>query len=401
MLDQEAVLDEHLGRPTPEDDYQMLVLLSVGLLLIRESCQDSHTGERLDDPQIGLLPGPWRIGMARLWWRCHEQGATPPESDIQLFAWCRLPFSDWPIDLTLSPLDRHASLIDETDQLTDFTEQAGRLIHVSDLDAELTENRINADLRTVAVLNADGDDILARENYVLLRRLIMDHTVLTDHEVRRLARKFKTAGPSGQPAIIDLINLAYHRRNVADAAALWRCTRCENLLEHDGASCRTPGCRGGSESFTVEAQAHYFTLHRAARRFIHDPGLVEKRVHDELAAQLSDLPVRLTQYPLNDRLDLLIEFLQDGPSGPEVVETWGADAKDHTSPRLLGRGFRWPKDLPCEGGRFLVLPMHRFRRRGYVGELKTELSGRTNVTAISEDAFCKAVIARAKGLASQ
>jgi hypothetical protein len=155
VLDQQAVtVDEPFGVSSPEDDYQMLVLLSVGLLLIREACQDPYTGERLDDPQVGLLPGPWRIGMARLWWRCHEQGVTPPASDLELFAWCRLPLADWPLNLALSPLDQDAVLIDDEGQLTDFTEQGGRLVHIDDLEAELFENRINADLRTAAILNA-------------------------------------------------------------------------------------------------------------------------------------------------------------------------------------------------------------------------------------------------------
>lgn len=115
--------------------------------------------------------------------------------------------------------------------------------------------------------------------------------------------------------------------------------------------------------------------HRATRRFIHDPGLVEARILDALAGD-DELAgrVRVTAYP------------------------WGADAKDQESARLLGRTFGRPDSMTCDR-RFLVLPAHRAARPGYVDDLVAELDGRVEgVEVVDEKRLISMVRATARRL---
>ena len=79
-----------------------------------------------------------------------------------------------------------------------------------------------------------------------------------------------------------------------------------------------------------------------------------------------------------DTLDILVEFLSTGDGESMVEETWGADAKDQASARLLGRAFTWPAGEPECSQRFLVLPEHRADEPGYVADLTAELEGRVS-----------------------
>ena len=180
-------------------------------------------------------------------------------------------------------------------------------------------------------------------------------------------------------------------------------TSSRTSSEGDGpaAVCGTPGCPGGpAETVTVTTLAVLFEQHRATRRFIHDPGLVEARIFDALAARkyLAGR-VRVTPYPALDTLDILIEFVSVNSGGEVALETWGADAKDQDSARLLGWSFTWPAALPCDR-RLLVLPEHRCAQPGYVSDLTTELDGRVRgVEVVGERRLVSMVVARARELA--
>ena len=127
----------------------------------------------------------------------------------------------------------------------------------------------------------------------------------------------------------------------------FRCPGCRNTVPDAGASCGTPGCPARpAEAVMARALAVVYEQHRATRRFIHDPGLVEARLLDALAgSQGLAGRVRVTAYPGIDALDILIEFLKDDGGRGAVAETWGADAKDQESARLLGKAFSWPGSL--------------------------------------------------------
>ena len=80
-----------------------------------------------------------------------------------------------------------------------------------------------------------------------------------------------------------------------------------------------------------------------------------------------------------------------------MEETWGADAKDQASARLLGRGFVWPAVGPECSQRFLVLPRHRAEEPGYIADLSGELEGRVSgVQVVSEKRFLALVAGRAR-----
>src|SRR5262249_51230153 len=144
-----------------------------------------------------------------------------------------------------------------------------------------------------------------------------------------------------------------------------RCPSCRNSVPSPQAACGTPGCGSKTaETASLSSLAVIYEQHRATRRFIHDPGLVEARLFDAVAGEKFVGKVTVTLYPGLDTLDILIEFLATGTGGSAVVETWGADAKDQESARILGRKFRWPEGGPQCSRRFLVLPAHRWEEPG-------------------------------------
>ena len=161
--------------------------------------------------------------------------------------------------------------------------------------------------------------------------------------------------------------------------------------------CDTDGCAGRPTTHTTRVLGAYLVQHRAARRFFHDPGLVEARVLDAISERAPADRVRVEAWPGLDAYDIRVLFLDPAGSVPDKpVEVWGADAKDQTSPGLLGIGFRWSPEPPCDR-RFLVLPTHRARQPGYIDDLTTELQGRvSNVTVIDEDKFVSRVLTRAQ-----
>jgi len=381
--------------PRVDDDYLTVTMLAAGLAAILGRRSRAGRGSPRSD---GLLPAAWRAGSARLWWRCQEQGVSAPESDLDLLAWCARPFADWPASLSLSAQDLQSCLVVGED-LSGFAEQGARVAG-ADVEAEWTENRVYQALRTAASVSGGEDDAEVERVYAVLRRRLIDHPVVTDLELKRWEREFARTDGSGQTYVRRLVDEAYVPRPAPGAHRYLRCPGCRNTVPDAGGSCGTPGCPAGTaEEVTARALAVVYEQHRATRRFIHDPGLVEARILDVLAGnqELSGR-VRVTAYPGIDALDVLIEFLK-GDAGGGVAETWGADAKDQESARLLGKAFSWPGSIACDR-RFLVLPAHRAAQPGYVGELTAELDGRVvGIEVVDEKRLISMVTAAARRLA--
>jgi hypothetical protein len=382
-----------------EDDYLTVTLLSAGLagMLGRRRLAASGQHTAIGD---GLLPPAWRLGFSRLWWRCLMQGVPPFESDLDLLAVCAHPLVAWPVSLSLSDEDLQSSLLVDS-ELSGLAEQGARLAG-ADVEAEWIENRVYEALRRVAEVNGGDDDREIERIYAILRRRIIDHPVLTDRDLSRWEREFRSVDSSGQTYVRRLVEVAYLPRPAQGRQSYLRCTGCKNPVSDADDACGTAGCaRGVAEQVTVNPLAVLYEQHRATRRFVHDPGLVENRIFDALASDTKlNGKVRLTAYPRLDALDLLIEFLSVGDDGrPVVVETWGVDAKDQVSARLLGRSFTWPDSIRCDR-RFLVLPMHRARHPGYVGDLTAELEGRVDgVEVVDEEKLIAMVKATAREVA--
>ena len=217
-------------------------------------------------------------------------------------------------------------------------------------------------LRTAAQANG-GDD--AREDGPGLRRPAASADRLSGRvrpcACRDWEQEFDRTDGSGQTYVRRLVDAAYVPRPAAREVPL---PAVPGLPQHGAglrAACGTPGCPSGpAETVTsTTALAVVYEQHRATRRFIHDPGLVEARLLDALGGKKFAGGSGSRRIRALDALDILIEFLSAGGGERDVVdETWGADAKDQASARLLGRGFSWPGAPAC-GRRFLVLPTHR------------------------------------------
>jgi hypothetical protein len=391
-LDDQGKIALRVG-PRVDDDYLTLAMLSAGLAGILRRRERAARGE---SQQEGLLPAPWRAAFARLWWRCQEQGVAPAETDLDLLVLCAQPFAAWPVALSLSSADMQESLL-VGEELSPLAEQGAR-IGAYDVEAEWQERLVYQALRLAAEANGGGDAERTDQVYAALRRRLIDYPVVPDLTVLRWEREFDRVGGNGQTYVRRLIDVAYVSRPVTGNHEYLRCPSCRNTVADSRAVCGTPGCASGSaESVSVGALAVVHDQHRATRRFIHDPGLVEERLLSSLAGD-KDLTgkVRITAYPALDALDILIEFLEGTGDHPRVTETWGADAKDQASARLLGRGFRWPEVPVCDR-RLLVLPTHRAAEPGYVGDLTAELDGRVNgVEVVDEKGLVSQVKKRAR-----
>lgn len=382
---------------TATSDYLIVTLLASGLAAIRadrvrrDADRSVINTRRLMRSE--LLPAPWRAASARLWWRCYQGGVASPIDDLALFALCRTPFVEWDLSLNLSETDREASLLDG-DELTELAQEAARL-GIRDVEADFVEEQTFAVLKAVAEANADTDWQL-QANYEVLRRYLIDHTIISDKQVRDLMRRFPAPGANGQPYVQELVTTAYERRQAPGASVtIRRCGDCGNPLAVDAVRCGTAGCVGTPDDIVLSVFDAYYVQHRGVRRFIHDAGLLEVRLFDTLSAKLAGEPVYLHPWPGLDAFDLLVAFLDPADPDPaRPIEVWGADGKDHASPNLLAIGFRWKHNPHCDS-RFLVLPMHRARQPGYVRDLETELQGRdSTVTILDEDTFIRRVIAR-------
>jgi hypothetical protein len=375
-----------------DDDYLTVTMLAVGLARILR--RRSHHGRGADRDSDGLLPAAWRVAFSRLWWRCHEQGVAAPDNDLDLLGWCTTPFAVWDVALRLSEADLQQCLL-VGDELSDFGEQSARL-GGGDIEAEWQENLTYAALRAAAQANGGGDGKRTDLVYGTLRRRLIDYPVVSDRVVLNWEREFARTDGSGQTYVRHLVNAAYVARSQRGKFRYLRCPGCKNTVPDPQSACGTPGCPSGTaESASTTALAVVYEQHRATRRFIRDPGLVEGRLFDALNGEKFGGRVRVTPYPALDTLDILVEFLSPGDGEPVVEETWGADAKDHASARLLGRGFAWPSGEPECSQRFLVLPAHRADEPGYIADLIGELEGRVSgVQVVSEKKFLKLVANR-------
>jgi hypothetical protein len=382
--------------PRVDDDYLTVTMLAAGLAGILARRSGAGQRSRRSD---GLLPAAWRAGYARLWWRCQEQCVSAPDSDLGLLAWCARPFAAWPVALSLSAQDLQSCLA-IGEELSGFAEQGARMAG-ADVEAEWTENRVYQALRTAALASGGDDDAGVERAYAVLRRRLIDHPVATDLELKQWEREFACADGSGQTYVRRLVDEAYVPRPAPGTYRYFRCPGCRNTVSGAEASCGAPGCRAlRAEAVTARALAVVYEQHRATRRFIHDPGLVEARLLDALAGNPEFAGrVRVTAYPGMDALDVLVEFVKDDGGRVVVAETWGADAKDQESARLLGKAFSWPGSPRCDR-RFLVLPEHRAAQPGYVGDLTAELDGRVRgIEVVSEKRLISMVTAAGRRLA--
>lgn len=383
-----------LDTPSLPGDYLIVALLSSGLAEILNRRQGASRGETNRD---GLLPAAWRMGFSRLWLKCLAHGHLPDWSDLDLMALCGRPLRTWPVPLDLSAADLQHPLVADH-HLSPFAEQAARFAG-RDVEANWTEHLVYRQLIDAA--SANGRTESERdETYAYLRRFLIDHAVVDDVQVLALEHRFGARDDSGQTYVRKLIQAAYDERPATGRQRFQLCARCGNVVTGRRASCGTAGCEKGTSRRTVYLNplAVVYEQNRATRRYIHDPGQVEARILDALGSEDLTRRIRVTPYPRLDMLDVLVEFLDQGSPEPRVVETWGIDAKDQVSARLLGESFTWPSDARCDR-RILALPTHRSRDPEYEADLRAALEGRAyRVDIVAEDRLLREVRKRAKEL---
>ncbi|POX43410.1 hypothetical protein C3486_00310 [Streptomyces sp. Ru73] len=373
------------------DDYLTVELLCAGLAKIRLDRQQGPAeqvpGSR--DPNAGLLPRAWRTGFTRLWWAGHHQTANWPQDDLDVFAACRRPMRDWPVRLALSEADQDQSLL-EGGELSGFSEQAAALAAKADVEAELVENQIFAQLLATAQANGRTEAEVQRA-YVELRLMHIREPVLSDLDVLRRAQRMPGTSASGEPHFKELIRVAYRFQHAPAGAILRVCDACGNPMPGVNSPCAVPGCRGSAIQRKLRTLEGYWVQHRATRRFHHDAGLVEARLFDGITELPHDL-VRLEEYPGLDSWDGAVWFHRPGSASDEC---WLFDAKDCVSATLLGRRFNCDYQLRATR-RFLVVAKHR-ATPAYLTDLSRELDGRVNgLEIVDEDAFIHRVIERSR-----
>ena len=176
-----------------DDDYLTVTMLAAGLAgIFGRRSLSGHGGGGSD----GLLPAAWRVGFARLWWRCQEQGAPVPGSDLELLALCHQPFAVWPVALSLSAQDLQSYLL-SGEELSAFAEQGARLAS-ADVEAEWTENRVYQALRAAAAANGSNDDAEGERIYAVLRRRLIDYPMLADRDLKRWEQELPASTAAGR-----------------------------------------------------------------------------------------------------------------------------------------------------------------------------------------------------------
>ncbi|MFD4621493.1 hypothetical protein [Streptomyces sp. NPDC058475] len=377
---------------TAQDDYLLVELLCAALVKIRLERQRAG-GQTRGTDESGPLPRAWRDARGRLWWKAQELGLEGPGNDLELFDWCRRPLGSWPVPLSLTEGDLEAVLL-EGDSLSEFAEQAADLVQHADVEAELVQNQVFAALMLCARMNG-GDDEAIQRVYCRLRRLLIDHPVLSDRAVHALARELPAADSDHDSFLAKFVRIAYvhHPVQAPGRVRLRRCADCRNPVDDGAVGCGTPGCTGVPEPHEVACVGGYWTQHRATRQFFHDPGLLEGRLLDQLG-ELVDDTLCVEDWPCLDAWDMALKFKAQGPGAG--AECWAVDAKDCSSPALLARGFRCDPRVPAQR-RIIVIPMHRLRTPGYRADLERELQGRVSgVEVLDEKTFLRQVTVRAR-----
>ncbi|WP_432096336.1 hypothetical protein [Streptomyces sp. bgisy100] len=363
------------GAAVWEDDYILLALLSHGLVEMNrrlESLGQPRHPWSGAERRYTSLPGAWQEAVTRLWWRFFWAGLEPPRNDYAVLELCRVPPGRWPLPMALSAADADVCLL-EGDEPSEFAEEAVRGAW-GDPEAHLAEHRVHQALLLVAEANArERHD--AWRIYVRLRRLVIERPVISDLDVQALQRELPTGPAAGEPYVMEFVRAVYERRPAENGVTLAVCARCGVPLSKARGKrkedCGTPGCETGYENLRLATLGFYWVLHRGARRFVHDAGVFELRVCDNVRALgLEPLLWLGTDQP--DALDVCFRV----PRGKRS-ELWGTDEKDWASPVLLARSFRWPIEPECDR-RFLVVPEHRAQVPGYLTDLRTELAGRTD-----------------------
>lgn len=245
-------------------------------------------------------------------------GKKPPETIVELLAWCEKPFGKWSVKPNPEKISLLDSLLSQGTP-TYFCEDIAP--RESDIEAEMSEEGY---LEKVRAICADKP-----ESYTALRRALIENLVLTTREERNLrftpplnrvsevlAEAFEAA-----PRAFSFDGKFYLCPNCGDLMLRtpqrkWRCREetCQEIFSEIGADWRK-----------LYVNEDVLQLKRPLRRYVAVPGKSELRLENEL----KKLGLQVELYPYFDAYDLRLTFA-DG-------EVWAVDVKDWASPFALAK----------------------------------------------------------------
>ena len=234
---------------------------------------------------------------------------------------------------------------------------------------------------------------VAQEEYVLLRRFLIDNPYATDEQIREAFSKTRYIRSSEVGELYE---------DCQQDKTYWCCDNCGPLIEKDG------GLRGIKPSVCNDLRKNLNQVYkiswerglRQIKRGIHWrvclPGIPEIKLFENLKKLQQDnskylLAVNL--WPGIDRYDLQLRFSDDS--------VWAVDVKDYRSPYALARSLT---TIYGEGSlrydkSFYVIPQHRLRqRKDYIDILREEAKLSKSIQIKSEIAFEELVIEKISSL---
>jgi len=311
-------------------------LIASGLL---ELYNQVEQGNGLSVP----YPAKLQHGLNRLAVLCLHHKQDPPESLVDLLAWCRQPLSEWGLEFEApNNLNLQDCLLDG-DFVTALCEDWAR--SGTDIEASLTEEYL---MKRVFELCRSAN---RPETYTALRKLWIEQPTLT-----ALAFQQKRFDPTFAP-VAEILDEAYAPVPKANfvKGQITCCPICGNVLHaatrDNRLMCENNRCRSTKslrKSGQVVAEKDQpVWLIRALRRFVAAPGLAEVR----LAQKLGFLGLNVELWPNYDAYDLRVTF----PNG----RIWAIDVKDWADPTLLAWSAKPFKTEPSWDDAFFVFPDDR------------------------------------------
>jgi hypothetical protein len=331
----------------------------------------------------GVFSPPYPVsiqrGLDRLTAMTMAVDAPAPRSAMDLARWAHEPFQQWPIQLHVDGIDGSEALLRNGKPTQACIEWA---VLSGDVEAEVRErDLVHAVMQICQEL--DTPDL-----YVRFRRLLVEKPAMSERDFALTLARAELSPLSAQ------LQAAYQpapAEALIDGEAVV-CAGCGQLWTIDSSGlrrCQEWDCpKPDQEKTRLPAREGVLWLTRELRTFIAAPGRAELRIADKLTSK--GLDVRL--WPDYDACDVF-----------PVQAPLAADVKSWSNPvRLAWRLNEKPFHPPAEAeqGFIVIATEHTASRPDYLRTLRHHCSWLTStahVEAISERAYIRRVLARAKG----
>ncbi|MBG1242158.1 restriction endonuclease-related protein [Nostoc sp. NZL] len=235
-------------------------------------------------------------------------------------------------------------------------------------------------IRLQELYNNDRDPERVQQEYVLLRRFLIENGYTTPAQLRKVFSKTRH---------IDIQEVGELYEECQEEAC-WNCDRCGPLFKKYGKlrGIKPSACNDHRQNLPFIRQITWKQGLRSLKFGIHLriclPGIPEMRLFkalEELHSKYSDQLCAIHLYPGIDRYDLQLRFCDQS--------TWAVDIKDYRSPYNLA-----PKLTPLFGegelrydDSFYVIPIQRLQEReDYIEILREQATKLPSSTHLLSDA---------------